>query len=355
MLDIGSSKDAHHSIGLPTQELTDFMLAATKFGCDPHKIKMSFSDYFKNFVDSYTANPSVREKLYRIPYIIRPNLDPHEKKMLNMQLYYSAIMRCILNDIIEQKHADFFKQQALEKTQSVSKHALHKKQEHAFMEIELEDYRHNLEAQHKKIDDLTTDALALSIQDKIQFLEQEHTKIFESLSDELYTSLKENGVFDKLKDIHGNAIALSDTDQRVILNDITSDYINQLVDYHIQNQAMAFYQPAPENELKNGGAFIHSYHNNADNLMGNFHHAHGRSVIKNSIENKLAHNIGHSACEKIADHIHNELQNKKTAIREITSNRMQIRQHEIALMHITASKNTIDLEKQHLKDRKNRF
>lgn len=339
------------------EQLIQFILKISQFSSESDNLKMNFNQYFKNFVESYTADPSLRDKLYKIPYI-RPDLDPDSKKMLTMQAYNSAIIQFILNELFDQEHAQFFKIKELEQSETIIQQLLNKSKEEAETQIDLETYKQNLVTQQNQMENMAMLAISLSLKERITFLEKHQLELFNEISESIYTTLKNQGAFNNLKDVNGNLVILSEQTQRNIVNNITKDYINGLVDYQIKHQAISLDEPQ---NLKNAQALpprLYAYQSNANNLFEKFHNnTHAEKLIRKGISNNISSNIAQNSPEMqmLVRDVQNELKNNKKPIINMASIQVEIMQNQAILKNINDIKSDIRIGSAEFKAEQNRF
>jgi hypothetical protein len=279
-----------------------------------------------------------------------------------MQFYIAAIIKLILDDLIDQQHAQFFKIKALEKAEAMVQNFLKGNSLDAQQKRNMEAYRQSVLAHQQYMELMAILAISLSLQEKISVLEKHKIKIFTEISEKIQVALKDT--FDNLdlKDIHGNTVILNAQQRKNIVDSLIKDYIDDFTDYCIKNNTI----PADrQQKLKNSGfPGLQGHQDKNNNSFEKFYNQHHENMINKFSSNiKIIikdNNVSNTSNNSkkinfLAKEFKKELKNQQIDINEAAKIGFQIKNKKYALNSGTEIENNLNLKNNERKNEINIF
>lgn len=319
------------------EQRIQFILAISQLGTTTEKMKRSFSEYFNELVEEHIVDPAFRNRLKNIPTTIRSDLDPDGKQVISMQAYRSAVVKCILDDLIDNQNEKFFTEKHQKETEENFNALLEAIRAEEDTKLRLQAYIKNLIEQNNQIE-LMALAISLSMRYRIQALQEEQTKLLGKISSEIYKDLRNdnefNSLLEQLKDSEGNPIILSEALWQEIISLSIKQYTEECADFCLYNNRI------PPDEVVNNQAPVaaglpglNRHKAQENNLFTNFNSQRPNrfsSLLQEALGSKNI-NIEHESPEMsaIGEKIRNkaekskdlmELVNINVAIKSISSN-----------------------------------
>lgn len=315
-----------------------FILAVSQLGTTTAKMKRSFVEYFEEMINTHIKDPDFRKRLGNIPTIIRNDLDP-DSKIVSIEDYRAAIIKCVLDDLVNEQKEKFFIENQSKETEEAFNTLLNSIRAEEDTRIRLQAYIKNIIDQNNQLE-LMALAISLSMRSKMESLEEEQAKLINQISTDIYNELKEDKEFDRLlselKDADGSPVVIDMATWKEIISASLKQYTDECADHCIRNNRVPFDNPAIYNDAPVVcSPVVHGYQNQANNSFSNFKSQHPQRFSEIVQTNLVGMNINiqnspqlYALGNKVGDKIQNYNKNKLTEVVNKSIEIKSISQHK---------------------------
>lgn len=305
-----------------------------KLGTETTRIKMGFKEYFQAFVSKHISSPLLREKLRQIPVMIQPAVDVEGNKKLTFEIYRSAVLNFILNELIQEQHQLFFNSEKLAEAEALLQRTIKELRNKQEDEVDVEAYIRAIEAQNHEMELMVVLALSLSLREmenKIGILERDHAILWGELFEAFHKDLGSEEMFNNLKDIHGNAVIVNETERKEIINSILQNYTDNFAEFCTINNAVPINNPphmqAQAAQPRNVNR-LHAF-NNQNNELFERYHQENQNRFQQQLSSRLRErniHVDHSApqVEFLGQRMHTRAIEERRRITKAASMQMEL-------------------------------